>query len=45
MIFDNIPAGKNTPDDINVVIEIPANSSPVKYEIDKDMGADRKSVV
>jgi inorganic pyrophosphatase len=39
MIFDNIPAGKNTPDDINVVIEIPANSSPVKYEIDKDMGA------
>ncbi|PFG52942.1 inorganic pyrophosphatase [Marinobacter sp. LV10R520-4] len=39
MQFDNIPAGKNTPDDIYVAIEIPANSSPVKYELDKDMGA------
>ncbi len=39
MIFDNIPSGKDLPDDINVVIEIPANSSPIKYEIDKDMGA------
>lgn len=39
MIYDNIPAGKNPPEDIYVVIEIPANSSPIKYEIDKDMGA------
>ncbi len=39
MIFDNIPSGKDLPEDINVVIEIPANSSPIKYEIDKDMGA------
>ncbi len=39
MIFDNIPAGKNPPEDIYVAIEIPANSSPVKYELDKDMGA------
>lgn len=39
MIFDNIPSGKNPPDDIYVAIEIPANSSPVKYEIDKEMGA------
>jgi inorganic pyrophosphatase len=39
MQFDNIPAGKNAPDDIYVAIEIPANSSPVKYELDKDMGA------
>lgn len=39
MIFDNIPAGKDIPNDIYVAIEIPANSSPVKYEIDKDMGA------
>ena len=29
----------NLPDEINVIIEIPANSSPVKYEIDKDTGA------
>ena len=35
MSFENIPAGKNPPDDIFVVIEIPANSSPIKYEIDK----------
>ena len=29
----------NLPEEINVIIEIPANSSPVKYEIDKDTGA------
>ncbi|WP_100638087.1 inorganic diphosphatase [Marinobacter salexigens] len=39
MQFSNIPAGKNPPEDIYVAIEIPANSSPVKYELDKDMGA------
>jgi inorganic pyrophosphatase len=30
-----ISAG-NLPDEINVIIEIPANSSPVKYEFDKE---------
>ena len=39
MSFQNIPAGKDLPNDIYVVIEIPANSSPVKYEIDKDADA------
>ncbi len=39
MNFDKIPAGKDIPNDIYVAIEIPAQSSPVKYEIDKDMGA------
>lgn len=39
MNFDNIPPGKNPPDDLYVAIEIPANASPIKYEIDKDMGA------
>ncbi len=39
MNFDKIPAGKSLPEDFYVVIEIPANSSPVKYEVDKDMGA------
>lgn len=34
-----IDSGKNVPTDINVVIEIPAYSSPVKYEIDKHTGA------
>jgi inorganic pyrophosphatase len=38
MSYDAIPAGKSIPDDIYVAIEIPANSSPIKYEIDKDSG-------
>jgi inorganic pyrophosphatase len=39
MSLKNVPAGKDLPNDINVVIEIPANSPPVKYEVDKDTGA------
>lgn len=39
MDLKKIPAGKNIPEDINVVIEIPAYAKPVKYEIDKDSGA------
>ncbi len=39
MSYDNIEPGKNPPEDINVIIEIPANSTPVKYEIDKDSSA------
>ena len=38
MQIDKIIAG-NLPDEINVVIEIPMNDNPVKYEIDKDSGA------
>ena len=34
-----MPAGKNVPDEINVIIEIPMNGEPVKYEVDKDTGA------
>lgn len=36
MQLDKISAGKDVPNEINVVIEIPAQSSPVKYEVDKD---------
>jgi inorganic pyrophosphatase len=39
MDISQIPAGRSLPDDINVIIEIPANSDPIKYEIDKDSGA------
>lgn len=39
MSLCNIDAGKNVPEEINVVIEIPANSDPVKYEVDKKSGA------
>ena len=38
MSFNNVPAGKDLPQDFNVIIEIPAQSDPVKYEADKDMG-------
>lgn len=34
----SISPGKNIPNDINVIIEISANSTPVKYEIDKESG-------
>lgn len=36
MSYSNIPAGKDIPNDIYVAIEIPANHTPIKYEIDKD---------
>ena len=39
MGYKNISPGKDVPNDINVIVEIPANSDPVKYEIDKDSGA------
>lgn len=39
MHIDKIPAANSIPDDINVVIEIPANADPVKYELDKDTGS------
>ena len=34
----NLPAGKNIPEEINVFIEIPAQSN-IKYEIDEETGA------
>ncbi|WP_457913640.1 inorganic diphosphatase [Candidatus Gillettellia adelgis] len=33
-----IPAGRDLPEDIYVIIEIPAHADPIKYEIDKDTG-------
>ncbi|MBE2893967.1 inorganic diphosphatase [Spirabiliibacterium falconis] len=39
MGLENVPAGKELPDDIYVVIEIPANADPIKYEVDKATGA------
>jgi inorganic pyrophosphatase len=37
-IINNLSPGDRTPDEINVIIEIPANSEPIKYEVDKDSG-------
>jgi len=34
-----VTPGRDVPDDVNVVIEIPFRSDPVKYEVDKDTGA------
>ncbi|OAI49384.1 inorganic pyrophosphatase [Gammaproteobacteria bacterium SCGC AG-212-F23] len=38
MSLKEIEAGRNVPDEVNVVIEIPSNSDPVKYEVDKATG-------
>lgn len=39
MILDRVSSGSNVPDDVNVIIEIPSHSDPIKYEVDKDTGA------
>lgn len=39
MILDRVPAGRNVPEDVNVIIEIPTESDPVKYEVNKHTGA------
>lgn len=39
MSLSEVTAGKNAPDEVNVIIEIPAHADPVKYEVDKDTGA------
>jgi len=39
MILDRVSSGRDVPNDINVIIEIPAHSDPVKYEVDKETGA------
>jgi inorganic pyrophosphatase len=35
----NINSGRDVPNEINVVIEIPMHGEPVKYEVDKKTGA------
>ncbi len=39
MNLDRVSSGKDVPNEINVIIEIPAHSDPVKYELDKETGA------
>lgn len=39
MSYNSIPAGKDLPNDIYVVIEIPANHAPIKYEIETEYDA------
>ena len=35
----DVPAGRQAPSDINVIIEIPVQHDPIKYEVDKQSGA------
>jgi len=39
MSLNLVPAGRDVPNDFNVIIEIPMNADPVKYEVDKESGA------
>ncbi len=39
MSLNLVPTGKNPPDHVNVIIEIPQGGEPIKYEVDKDSGA------
>jgi len=39
MSLNNVTAGDKTPEQFNVIIEIPMNADPIKYEVDKKSGA------
>ncbi|CAN7327467.1 inorganic diphosphatase [Rhizobium sp. LjRoot30] len=38
MRIDAISIGKNPPEDINVIVEVPVGGQPIKYEMDKEAG-------
>ena len=39
MNLDRVTTGRDVPNDVNVIIEIPMNAEPIKYEVDKETGA------
>ncbi|NCT66865.1 MAG: inorganic diphosphatase [Rhodanobacteraceae bacterium] len=39
MGLERVRAGAEVPEEINVIIEIPKDAEPVKYEVDKESGA------
>ena len=39
MGLELVKAGKDVPNDVNVIIEIPAQADPIKFEVDKESGA------
>lgn len=39
MRIEAISIGKNPPEDVNVIIEVPVGGHPTKYELDKESGA------
>jgi inorganic pyrophosphatase len=38
MRIDAVPIGRNPPEDVNVIVEVPIGGAPVKYEMDKAAG-------
>lgn len=38
-MLKDIKSGEYTPNEFNVIIEIPMNGAPIKYEVDKESGA------
>jgi inorganic pyrophosphatase len=39
MSLHNVSPGPKAPEEFNVIIEIPMNADPIKYEVDEDSGA------
>jgi hypothetical protein len=39
MSLHNVTPGPKAPEEFNVIIEIPMNADPIKYEVDEDSGA------
>ena len=38
MRIEKIAVGKNPPEDVNVIVEVPIGGEPIKYELDKESG-------
>jgi inorganic pyrophosphatase len=38
MRIDQISSGRNVPEDVNVIVEVPIGGEPIKYEMDKAAG-------
>jgi inorganic pyrophosphatase len=39
MNLDRVTSGRDVPNDVNVIVEIPMHAAPIKYEVDKETGA------
>jgi inorganic pyrophosphatase len=39
MLLEQLPIGKDPPEEVNVVVEVPVGGEPIKYEIHKPSGA------
>ena len=39
MLLDAVSIGRNPPEEVNVIVEVPVGGEPIKYEMDKASGA------